>query len=329
MNGLRTLADARGIDFGISPDSWTDSLQIDQILKENSNLLNWHIWWQSTQTNYAYLDPQLPLIFFAKNNGMKVRISPLIWGFDVAKEYKDANLSKDEMTKVLTDRINGIMQRFSYADEWVVVNEAITSDGKTAGYDQNVWYRAMGTGYVDAAFQLARKNAPKAVLIYNDNGIEGPGPKTDAVYQMLKDLKVKGTPVDGVGMEFHLDAANAPSKTDMVATMQRFGSLGLGVYITELDVNVLHLTGSAEEKASKQAQIYSDVVQACLESGVCKSINVWGMSDKNSWLVQPQWQFKGGGETPLIFDDQYQPKLAYTAIQQALRPVNLGRPVKP
>jgi endo-1,4-beta-xylanase len=121
-------------------------------------------------------------------------------------------------------------------------------------------------------------------------------------------------------MQFHLDAAHPPSKEDMVATMRRFGDLGVSIYITELDVNLINLRGAQSEKWKKQAQVYKDVVEACVESAVCKSVTIWGVSDRFSWLLNPEIQqrFNLRGEAPLIFDENYNPKPAYFAIRDAL-----------
>jgi endo-1,4-beta-xylanase len=169
------------------------------------------------------------------------------------------------------------------------------------------------------AFRFAREANPGATLIFNEAEIDRPGARTKFVYDLLREAIERGTPVDGVGMQFHLKATHAPSKEEMLEAIQLLGSLGLGVYITELDVNLFGLRGSREEKWAQQAQIYRDVVEAALESGVCKSITTWGLSDRYSWLLAPEFQFLGGGEAPLPFDDDFHPKPAFFAVLDVLK----------
>ena len=87
--------------------------------------------------------------------------------------------------------------------------------------------------------------------------------------------------------------------------------------MTELDVNAFFLDGTAAEKETRQAEIYGDFVQACVDSGACSSILTWGFSDPYSWLLDPA-QNSLGGESPLPFDADFAPKEAYWSILDAL-----------
>jgi len=270
---------------------------------------------------YAFADSA---VSYARNAGKAMRGYHLIWTVDVPERWDKGNFSREQLRTIMEERITSLLKRYSAVDEWNVVNEAIVEyslgNPSTNRFANNVWYRTFGSEYIDMAFQMARTANPNAILIYNDFGIEAPGIKTDLVYNLVKELKGKGVPIDGVGMQFHLDAAHPPSKEDMVATMRRFGDLGVSIYITELDVNLINLRGAQSEKWEKQAQVYKDVVEACVESAVCKSVTIWGVSDRFSWLLNPEIQqrFNLRGEAPLIFDENYNPKPAYFAIRDAL-----------
>ena len=43
-----------------------------------------------------------------------------------------------------------------------------------------------------------------ALLIYNEFASEGLSDKSTAVYNMVKDMKNRGIPIDGVGLQMHI-----------------------------------------------------------------------------------------------------------------------------
>jgi endo-1,4-beta-xylanase len=77
--------------------------------------------------------------------------------------------------------------------------------------------------------------------------------------------------------------------------------------------------GTQEERYAKQAEIYKEMLEACLESGVCKSFTVWGIGDKYSWIETQEWYSEYSPEgIPTLFDDNLKPKPAYFAIRDIL-----------
>jgi endo-1,4-beta-xylanase len=119
------------------------------------------------------------------------------------------------------------------------------------------------------------------------------------VYNMVKDFKARGVPIDCVGFQSHINSAS-PVPSDYQANLQRFADLGVDVQITELDI-----AGSG----SAQAATYAKVVQACLGVARCTGITVWGIRDSDSWRAS---------DTPLLFDNSGNPKAAYTSTLNAL-----------
>jgi len=78
---------------------------------------------------------------------------------------------------------------------------------------------------------------------------------------------------------------NAPSKDEVVKNMKRFAGIGMRIYVTEFDVNMHDSVGTDDERDERQAQIYSDMLSACLEVGaeICPNFGFLGLIDRQSW----------------------------------------------
>ena len=96
------------------------------------------------------------------------------------------------------------------------------------------------------------------------------------------------------------------------ATMQRFADLGLDIYITEMDIALPIET--SEEDYTEQANAYHQVMEAALAQPAVKAIQIWGFTDRFSWIEKS----KPGFGNPLLFDKNYKPKAAYYAVQAGL-----------
>ncbi|MBE3016369.1 endo-1,4-beta-xylanase, partial [Microbispora sp. NEAU-D428] len=120
--------------------------------------------------------------------------------------------------------------------------------------------------------------------------------KTQGVYNMVKDFKARGVPIDCVGFQSHFNSGS-PYPSNYRTTLQNFAALGVDVAITELDI----------EGAS--ATTYANVVNDCLAVPRCVGITTWGVRDSDSWR---------SSQTPLLFDGNGNKKPAYTSVLNAL-----------
>ncbi len=274
----------------------------------------WEMKWEEVQAagpgayDYAGADA---IIAFAQQYGMKVKGHALVWHGAMPAWTK--SVSDAELGPFIQEYVRTVAARFrGQVIAWDVVNEAVADDG--GGLRDTPILRALGPDYVAHCFRLARAADPEALLIYNDYSAEGLGPKSDRVYELVRDLKQRGVPIDGVGLQMHISAAGFPSPADMITNMRRLADLGLLVNISEMDVRVRDVPGSAGVKLERQRAVYHDVVAACMAVPQCHAVTLWGFTDKHSWV-----DGFFGTDDPLLFDELYRKKPAYYGMRDALR----------
>ncbi|MFD5830933.1 endo-1,4-beta-xylanase [Lentzea sp. NPDC060358] len=233
----------------------------------------------------------------AVGNGKRVRGHALLWhqqepGWAQRLEGSDLRQAMmNHVTQVATHYKGKI-----YA--WDVVNEAFADGGGGGRRDSNL--QRTGNDWIEAAFRAARAADPGAKLCYNDYNTDGVNAKSTGIYNMVRDFKSRGVPIDCVGFQSHL-TNNAPS--DYQSNLQRFANLGVEVQITELDI-----------AGSNQANAYGAVTRACMAVRACTGITVWGIRDTDSWRT---------GQNPLLFTGSGAKKAAYNSVLDAL---NAGGP---
>jgi GH35 family endo-1,4-beta-xylanase len=241
---------------------------------------------------------------FAESNHMKVKGHTLVWHQQLPPFVNDS-ISAADLDQALADHINAVVGRYAGRTySWDVVNEAVADDG--SGLRNTIFLQKLGPDYIDTAFRRAHDADPHAALYYNDYGADSINAKSDAILALVTDLLARGTPIDGVGFQMHLEAQNAPTKDQMKANFERFTALGLQVNISELDVRVTKVPGSLSRKLAFEKEIYNRVAAACAETKHCRAVTSWGFTDAYSWIhttFGPDW--------PLQFDGNYQKKPAY------------------
>ena len=324
---LREQADKRGLLVGAAVEPalfaeapYASTLAREFNMVEPENVMKWGTI-RPAQDKFNF-EPGDKVVAFAQAHKMKVRGHCLLWS-----EYNPAWLSKgsftpEQLSKLLQEHITMVMKHYSgKVFAWDVVNESFLANGKI---EPSIWYDSpgiglaeKGTAYIEQAFRWARAADPNALLFYNDYDTEGLNPKSDAVYAMVKDFKKRGVPIDGVGIQAHINL-DMKEIESLAANLARLTALGLQVHFTEMDVAVpLAANGVLldQEDLARQAGIYRFVAKACLQQRGCTAFQTWGFTDKYSWI--PGYT-KGAKGRALLFDQEYQPKPAYNALREAL-----------
>ena len=306
---LRGWADQRKVDIGAavsipaleSDEPYRDLLAREFNLVVPENVMKWDAT-EPQQGVFTFEDGD-KLVAFAEQHKMRVRGHTLVWHQALPDWVSKGEWTKETLSEALRQHVSGVAAHYKgkvYA--WDVVNEAI---GDSGGLRGSVWTNVIGPEYIEIAFRAAREADPDALLFYNDYGAEMISPKADAVYDLVKDLKERGVPIDGVGMQMHTTLDDYVDQTSLQLNIKRIAELGLIVHITEMDVRIPD--GSTPEQVEAQTKMYGDVLRGCLAEPACQAVLVWGVSDQYSWIPQ-QYPGMGAG---LLFDAAYQPKPAY------------------
>jgi endo-1,4-beta-xylanase len=268
------------------------------------------------------------IMAFAERNQLKLRGHNLCWHNQAPRWFfTKANgdtVTKEELLLRLKEHITTVVNRYKgriYA--WDVVNEAI-SDKPEEFYRPSVFYRICGEDFIAKAFEYAHAADPDALLFYNDYNEINPV-KREKIIRMIKDLKKKGVPIHGVGLQAHW-AVNEPSEEQLDKTLKEFTSLGLNVQITELDISVYPKehnaratkpedTNTAFTAEREQQQI--DAYKRCFTAFMkyrkkISSITFWNISDRYSWL--DNFPVRNRKDYPLLFDKNLEPKKAFEAV---------------
>ena len=276
------------------------------------------------ENRYNWVDAD-KIADFAKSNGIKLRGHTLCWHNQTPKWFFIDSITGKQVTKdVLLARmkrhITEVVTRYKgtiYA--WDVVNEAVP-DTSTNIYRKSKFFEIIGPEYIEKAFEYAHQADPNAQLFYNDYNTEN-AVKREKFYQLLKSLKEKGVPVNGVGLQGHWSLYE-PTASALEESITKFASLGLKVQITELDVSVYSkqherskepFRGKAEytsDMEQKQAEHYKMLFEIFRKhKDVISGVTFWNLSDKYSWL--DNFPVQGRKDFPLLFDQNHQPKKAY------------------
>ena len=317
-NTMRSLADQLNLYIGAAGDARQYSnIEYVKLLTHEFNMvavenaMKWHI---------IHPEPDIydfsrgdALVAFAKIYDLAVYGHVLVWDYAYPTWVTETSRTRDEWIQLLCEHIKTVASHYQnqiYA--WDVVNEAFNNDGSLRN---TLWMQKIGPEYVAMAFQWAREADPNAHLILNDHFAEGMNSKSEAIYSLAKGLLMDGVPIDGVGMQMHLLLWGPPTTEELLMNMKRLSDLDLDVHITEMDLRMNLSSESPKVKTDAQTDTYRRVFDSCLAVPRCKVFVTWGLTDKYSWIPD----YTGYPDTPLLFDENFQPKPAYYEIMKLLQ----------
>jgi endo-1,4-beta-xylanase len=228
----------------------------------------------------------------------QVRGHALVWHTDLPDwAHQALGQGRDRAISVLGAHMDRVLSHTrAQIRDWDVVNEPIAdppgSDTPQAGPSplrDTPWLRAMGPDYVETALRMARQRDPTLRLTINEYGVEEDTPwaeeKRRRLLTLVRGLLERGTPLDAVGIQAHLQLRNPFRAEPFAAFVGTLRQAGLAVLITEMDIRE---TAAAPADLAARDKLVAERAYAftrcAVEAGV-RTVLTWGLSDKYSWLA--------------------------------------------
>jgi len=225
------------------------------------------------------------------------------------------------LTQRIQNHIMSEVQHFGSAIYvWDVVNEPL-DPGQPDCLTHGPFYRVLGAKYMDIALQAARQFAPAGTQLFINDFSTTDSNRLQCLIKVVKDLRARGIPIDGIGHEMHNHIDN-PAPFDIFKTIEQLHAIFPKVHqqITELDVSVYKAGDNTSNYGANDGSVPPALIAAqgwlfqkmftLLRNlkGKLDAVTFWGIADDNTWLDGfPINRL----DLPLPFDPQLQAKPEY------------------
>jgi len=260
------------------------------------------------------------IVAFAAATGKRMHGHTLVWHNQVPQWMKDFQGDQKAWEELLKNHIQTVVSQYKgKIVGWDVVNESFLDDGSLR---PSLWADHI-PDYIAKSFQWAHESDPDAILFYNDYGQDGKPKKMKAILDLVAELKRRGIPIHGLGLQMHINVDS--KRNELQEVLDKSVATGLKIHLSELDIAVNPKNNPDfvyEEKAAKaQSELFNYIFKSYAEIPTKQQygITFWNISDKDSWL---RGYFKRPKEFPLLFDDNYAKKPAYTELINSLHTLN-------
>lgn len=247
------------------------------------NDLKW-LEWEKAAADRA---PVKAVLEWCRENNLSLRGHTLfwtVWKF-LPKDFFDLHQQPEAYRARLFSHVDEILEQTNpYVDEWDVVNEASRDREEP---------KICSPELMADLFRHARRKAPAARLILNEQGTLSPSDRLDALEANARALIDAGTPLDGLGIQCHYGDIGTPPE-QIIKSLDRLAALGKTLQITEFDVNASDET--------YQADYLHDFYLAVFSHPAVDKIQMWGFWAGRHWmpraaLYRLDWSEKPAGKT--------------------------------
>jgi endo-1,4-beta-xylanase len=281
---------------------------------------------ENTKGNFNF-GPADAEVGVAVCHNMHIRGHNLVWASGAqtpsyaAGDGTNSPTNQATVTANIQEHIQNEVQHFGdkvYA--WDVINEPLDPNQPDCLL-HGPFYNVLGKRYLDIALQATRQYTPAGTKLFiNDYSTADPN-RLACLVKVIRDLRSRGIPIDGVGHEMH-NAINYPSVKAMenaINTVHR-AFPDIEQQITELDVSVYNAGDITSNYGlnippsilAEQGWLYANYFDLFHRlSGKISAVTIWGMADDDTWLDSFP---VSRTDYPLPFDMNLQAKPAYWGI---------------
>lgn len=271
------------------------------------------------------------IVDWALANNMEVRGHALVWHEATPNYFLQGSPAqiRTRLENYVTTVVDHFRDRITI---WDVANEVTSVDiyngSNGIGPDRDTpWFQAVGNAdYIDWAFLAARAANPNAQLFLSDYETENPL-KRSWMIDIVRRLRSRGVPIDGVGHQFHLQLNTDPNEALAAIDAVANEFAGLINHVTELDVSFYSDPGSCwqsetncqpdvgnpapADMLASQATLLRTLFNGLMLRSSVETVSFWGVRDGDSWLNESPTV---RSNHPLLFDRDGNPKPALFAI---------------
>lgn len=251
--------------------------------------LKWPAW--SGERPGVTQQQTLTALHWLKDHGFYVRGHVLLWPAWRKLPTSIASLrgaaEQAEIPRLALRHITDVMSATrACTDEWDVLNEP---------YEKHDLMDVFGPHIMVDWFQAARSARPDIRLYLNDYGnhdaIENPA-HVRHFEETARYLLAEGAPLGGLGLQAHIHGIPNPPE-HVLATLDRYATLGLPIRITEFDINT--------DDPELQADYLRDFYIAVFSHPSVVGISMWDFWEGSHWipkaaLYRRDWTAKPAAE---------------------------------
>ena len=331
---LRSIAASRGLLFG----SEIEGVELDDAAYGRFFASACAVLVPGREAKFDATEPQ-PGVFdftrldriadYAAAHRIALRLHTIVWGLALPRWLRPALDDTDARgaAALLARHIITVMGRYrGRVLAWDVANEV--SDPLwhrgPEGLTLTPWRKALGPDLIPLAFNLAREADPTAKLFLNEDGLEYRGARFDekrATYlRMLTAWRRAGVPIDGFGLQAHLDPALPLDMESYRRFLHELAGLGLELHLTEFDVRDRALPAPLAARDAAIASLAGRVLETALDERAVTAVLSWGLTTRRSYQNTDR-EFARADGLPtrgLPFDAALQPTPMHGAIAAAL-----------
>jgi endo-1,4-beta-xylanase len=263
-------------------------------------------------------------------HNLKIRGHNLVWATGAQTpsyafgDGTNSAANQAVVTANIQEHIQNEVQHFgNKVYVWDVVNEPLDPSQPDC-LAHGPFYNVLGKSYIDVALQAARQYAPPGTQLFINDFNTDEAPRLACLIKVVKDLKNRGIPIDGVGHEthVHVDFPTVQAVADAIRAVHK-AVPSLHQQVTEMDISVYNSNDNTSNFGAnggtvppaiiaQQGWLYYNYFSAFRDlRGILDGVTFWGMADDNTWLDGfPINRL----DLPLPFDTGLQAKPAYWGI---------------